>query len=55
MDAEYMERLKVAGVDTESAIRRFSGNSAMFEKFLRKFPTDDSFAQIEPPLESRDY
>lgn len=55
MDMKRLSALQTAGIDTESALRRFGGNSALYEKFLMKFPQDDSFAQIGPALEQEDW
>ena len=46
MDLNTILELKGAGVDIDGALRRFSGNSVLYEKFLRKFLTDSTFSQI---------
>lgn len=43
MDLNTILELKGAGVDIEGALRRFSGNSVLYEKFLKKFLTDSTF------------
>ena len=43
MDLNTILELKGAGVDIDGALRRFSGNSALYEKFLKKFLTDSTF------------
>lgn len=50
MDEKLMAALREAGVDIEGALNRFSGNGALYERFLRKFPADDSFGRIGPAL-----
>lgn len=46
MDLNSILALRAAGVDTDGALRRFSGNSALYERFLKKFLTDKTFMQI---------
>lgn len=48
MDVKVMLALRTAGVDTDSALRRFSGNTALYERFLLKFPQDENFGKIGP-------
>lgn len=47
--------LQTANVDTEGAIRRFSGNADIYELFLKKFPLDDSFGQLTSALNAQDW
>lgn len=51
MDLNTILELKGAGVDTEGALRRFSGNSALYEKFLKRFLTDSTFSEITKAFE----
>ena len=51
MDLNTILELKGAGVDIEGALRRFSGNSVLYEKFLKKFLTDSTFSQITKAFE----
>ena len=51
MDLNTILELKGAGVDIDGALRRFSGNSVLYEKFLRKFLTDSTFSQITKAFE----
>lgn len=37
MELNTILTLQEAGVDTEGAVRRFSGNSGLYERFLNKF------------------
>lgn len=46
MDLNVILELQAAGVDTEGALRRFGGNSEMYERFLKKFLTDRTFSQV---------
>ena len=36
------EKLKAYGVDYENAVKRFAGNEALYEKFLKKLTEDRS-------------
>ena len=53
MDLNTILELKGAGVDIDGALRRFSGNSALYEKFLKKFLTDSTFPRSQRPLRER--
>ena len=55
MDTKTLLALRNAGVDTDGALRRFSGNTALYEKFLFKFPADENFAKITPALQAGDW
>lgn len=55
MENKLLQALQAAGVDTETALARFLGNAALYERFLIKFPKDPSFAQIGPALEAEDW
>ena len=54
MDLTTVLKLQEAGVDTEGALRRFSGNSALYERFLNKFLSDSTFSQVTAAFEDRD-
>lgn len=47
-----VQKLQELGVNAQEAIRRFSGNQGLYERFLLRFPQDDNFAQIGPALEA---
>ena len=38
------EKLKAYGVDYENAVKRFAGNEALYERFLKKLTEDDHLA-----------
>lgn len=44
---ELKERLAPIGVDYETAMRTFANNSALYEKFLKRLPQDESFAALQ--------
>lgn len=50
-----MLALKEAGVDTDGALRRFSNNTGLYERFLVKFPSDENFGRIKPALDAGDF
>lgn len=54
MDIKMTQILEEAGIHTEEAIRRFSGNETLYLKFLVKFLQDPSFPQIKASLEKND-
>ncbi len=41
------ELLENAGIDTETALGRFMGNKALFERFLKKFLEDKNFEKLK--------
>lgn len=43
MHVKMLISLQDAGVDVDCAVKRFGDNSALYEKFLMKFPDDDNF------------
>ena len=38
-----LEAMRDAGVDVAETLRRFSGNEALLERFMRAFPQDVHF------------
>lgn len=46
--------LQESGVDTEGALRRFSGNSILYERFLKKFLSDSTFGDLTKAFETGD-
>lgn len=55
MNEILLRNLKNAGADVEGTIRRFSGNTDLYEKFLLKFPADDNFEKIATACKTDDY
>ncbi|MCI2058070.1 MAG: Hpt domain-containing protein [Oscillibacter sp.] len=47
-------KLTDAGINTQEGLTRFSGNEALYERFLRRFPADDNFARLCRAVEERD-
>lgn len=40
-----------AGIDVEGLVKRFMGNEALAEKFLKKFLGDESFGRLKTAIE----
>ena len=47
------EKLKAYGVDYENAVKRFAGNEALYEKFLKKLTEDDHLAIGEQAMKKK--
>lgn len=47
MNEVSMKRLKDAGVDVDGALERFMNNTAMYEKFLKKFLSDPNYEALK--------
>lgn len=54
MDNDKIKKLEAAGVETSSALERFMNNDALFEKYLKKFTTNPTYAQLKDALEKKD-
>lgn len=54
MTEQFKEQLKQAGVNVAGAMNRFMNNEKLYEKFLRKFPADQSYSSIFQALEAND-
>lgn len=49
---EFFSRLNM---DSELILNRFGGNIQLFEKFLRRFPSDPSWDRLQQAIEQQDY
>lgn len=47
MRENMISMLKNVGVEVEDAVRRFSGNEALYEKFLGRFLKDDTYEKVQ--------
>lgn len=54
MDLNTILALSEAGVDTNGALRRFNNNSALYERFLNKFPSDPTFNNVTSAFDEKD-
>lgn len=54
MDQEFKQRMEQAGVDVSGGTERFMGNEALFEKFLRRFPQDKTYAELVDAISAGD-
>lgn len=52
-----MDRQKLidAGIDYESGVKRLTGNTEMYERFLQMFVEDDSFKNLDDAMHSHNY
>lgn len=50
-----LEAMRDAGVDVAETLRRFSGNEALLERFMRAFPQDETFAALAVAVEAAHY
>lgn len=55
MDQATRTLLKETGMDVDDTLARFGGNEALLMKYVRRFPTDPSFAALEQALQSGDH
>lgn len=54
MDATTIDKLSENGIDYLGGVERFGGNSAMFEKFVRRFPNDPHFDELQGHIKAQD-
>ncbi len=55
MDEAFKSALKEAGADVETTVRRFMGNEAMYEKFLKKLLDNPNFDSLKENMADKDY
>lgn len=55
MDESFKQRLIESGADVETTVKRFMGNEAMYEKFLKKFKDNSNYAGLEESIEACNY
>lgn len=49
------QKLLKAGINYEAGVRRFGGKREMYEKFLSKFPEDESYGNMMKALDAGDW
>ena len=49
------QKLLKAGINYEAGLQRFSGKRELYEKFLNKFPEDESYGNMEKALKAGDW
>lgn len=54
MNPEKKARLQAAGLQLDSALRRFMNNEAMVEKYLNRFLSEKSYAELKEALAAND-
>lgn len=52
---DIITELEGLGIDTQDALRRFSGNSALYVKMLGKFVTASGDLKVMPYIDNEDY
>ncbi len=55
MDESFKQRLVENGADVENTVRRFMGNEAMYEKFLKKFKDNSNYSGLEEGVSTCNY
>lgn len=50
-----IEELRVFGVDVDDAMERFMGNTALYERMLKKLPDVIKNADVQPDFDCTDY
>ncbi len=55
MDESFKQRLTESGADVENTVRRFMGNEAMYEKFLKKFKDNSNYSGLEEGIKACNY
>lgn len=55
MTEELKNALLAAGVDLEGSVARFSGNLALYERFLKKFVDDAVYQSVVKAFQDKDY
>ncbi len=55
MDEGFKQRLVENGADVENTVKRFMGNEAMYEKFLKKFVDNSNYTGLEENISSGNY
>lgn len=53
MTEEVKQQLIDADIDLEGAMERFLNNEAMYEKFLKRFPTDQNYKKLVEAIAER--
>ena len=54
METTVANMLTEAGVHVASALERFGGNEALFLKYVRRFPTEPSFQELQKAVAAGD-
>lgn len=54
MQKDALEELRKKGVDVDTALRRFAGNTALYLKYVLCFPEDETMELLAAAVEVRD-
>lgn len=52
---DFMEIMKHMNVDVDDVLNRFSGNHALMERFIRKFPQDKTYCSLQEAYQTLNY
>lgn len=55
MDAREIQKLCENGIDYDTGLDRFAGNSELFEKFIRRFLEDTHYEELQKVLREGDW
>lgn len=55
MEESFKQKLRECGADVETTVKRFMGNEAIYEKFVRKFPQDQNYRMLGEHMDSGNY
>ena len=50
-----VQACRQVGIRYEEGVARFVGNAEMYESFLRQFPSDQTYAEIEEAMKQKDF
>lgn len=55
MDESFKSKLIENGADVENTLKRFMGNEAIYEKFLKKFMDNSNYSGLAESIQAKDY
>ncbi len=55
MNQDLLTTLHDLGMDTEAALRRFAGNTGLYQRFLLKFLEDETMEAVRAAVESENW
>ena len=55
METNLISQLQSLGIDTQAAVERFAGNSALYERFALRFLDDRTMERVEAALAAKNW
>ena len=52
---DLKEAMQYMNIDVDNVLSRFSGNSHLMERFVKKFPQDNTFTALQMAYKNKDY